>query len=207
WPSRLSALLQRLVTVLMTRTLRDAMPLPGGSVAGGHGERSGTTSSTSVAPWEVYLDFWRALLLLPSGGCSGGSSGALLPLQLQADMECKYGPAVKQRLRVAVYDAMMLAVLDAIRNLNLSYSLPEPVATAATATATGAAAATAPGIAGETSADSGDGHGEGSAAGAASDMYGAVLADSPPDMMSYFHLKCFLQDLLPECGSELFAGW
>ncbi|GLI70660.1 hypothetical protein VaNZ11_015597, partial [Volvox africanus] len=195
WPSRLPALLQRLVAVLMTHTLRDTVPLPAGSVTGGgYGEGSGTTS-TSVAPWEVYLDLWRALLLLPSSS-SGGRSGALLPLQLQADLEEKYGLTVKRRLRVAVYDAMMLAVLDAIRNLNLCYSLPEPEAAVAAATGRGAAA-TAPATA-ETFASSGIGH---------HDVYGAILADSPIDMMSYFHLKCFLQDLLLECGPGLFVGW
>ncbi|EFJ51180.1 hypothetical protein VOLCADRAFT_87994 [Volvox carteri f. nagariensis] len=151
--------------------------------------------------------------------CYSQLAEVVVAVAAAADLDRKYGTAIKRRLRTAVYDAMIVAVLDAMRNLDLSYSLPAGHGNAAaTATTTAAAAA-------------GDEEGSG-AGGAAVDMYGAIVAHNPRDMMSYFYLKsspaatattnnnlpdtttapccttaAFLQDLLPACGSVLFARW
>ncbi|GFR45325.1 hypothetical protein Agub_g6692, partial [Astrephomene gubernaculifera] len=86
-------------------------------------------ADVQLAPWERYLELWRVLLLLPPspdlwnvGTKRGGRGGSGLPPTVQADLDRNYGPAVQRQLRVAMYDTLMAAVLDTIRNLDLSYS-------------------------------------------------------------------------------------
>lgn len=74
---------------------------------------------------------------------------------------------------MAIYDAMMLAVIDASRNLNLGYSLPSPETSLA---------APRGGV--------GDGDEGGITGASALDLCGAILAHSPRDMLSFFNLKC-----------------
>ncbi len=84
----------------------------------------------------------------------------LVPQSLDPD-----SPAAGERLRTAVYDALMASVLDALRNLDLSYQLPGP----------GEAAAEAARV-------------EGGDPAADLDLYGGLLAASPSDMLSFYNL-------------------
>ncbi len=94
----------------------------------------------------------------------------------QKQLEREYGREAVRRLRLGVYDTLMSYSLDAVRHLDLRYTLPTY--------------AQQQQVAGE----GGGGGGEESDAAAATaaedaeELYGGLLAYDMRDMMSYFHL-------------------
>eukprot|EP00198_Chlamydomonas_reinhardtii_P005463 XP_001694799.1 predicted protein [Chlamydomonas reinhardtii] len=193
-PARLPALLQPLAALLLSLSLQQPQLQPDGGVGaalgdaggGGAGAGGGGTAllpdsdpEQQVRPWEVYIELWRALLLLPAELCR------------------TYSAATQRRLRAAVYDALISAVLDAARHLDLSYSLPPPGGTGGTAGA---------GYGDDGDDDAAVGGGGGGLT-VVTDLYGGLVANDLYDMMAFFHMRDFLGELLPAAGPGLFARW
>ena len=97
----------------------------------------------------------------------------------QAELCRTYSAATQRRLRAAVYDALISAVLDAARHLDLSYSLPPPGGTGGTAGA---------GYGDDGDDDAAVGGGGGGLT-VVTDLYGGLVANDLYDMMAFFHMR------------------
>lgn len=207
--SMLHSILPRLVSVLLTHTLK---PAEDGFIAGPFAAAANQNEEVEE-PWSTYLQLWHAILqldpptppTLPSTTPSqpkahprhstSTNRGRSLGTKhgLGGSPPAQGGAAVQQ----AVYDALVRAILDGVRNLDLEYHQAQN-----DGMAEGGKTLSSP----DNKAGLRREHDPASEATSA-DIGSGLTARNLQDMRAFINLADFTCALLPACGPPLFRGW